>query len=463
MIFEFRHAVRDNARPGLHIGFAVFDNQRPQRDACIHVAAVVEVSNGTRVGAAPVRFQLVDDLHRADLRCAGDRAGGKRCFQSVERVLAVSQHARDVRGDVHHVAVAFDDHHVRQFDAPILCHTSNVVASQVDEHHVLGPFLGIGEQFFGQPFVFFVVVSARPGARQRSYRDDTIHHAAHDLRRAADECHGGRTHKKHERTGIHDSQRSIDLKRIGVNVDLQPLADHDLKNIARSDVFDTLSYGVLEVRLLKVGSVRNLRDAPRIDIRDRQRVGGGRKLRNHAIDPALRILEGRFRIAAVFVQMSHRDHKHGLADVVEDGHVIVEAKAQIRQPAIVLGCVWQMLRVTNHVVTRIADRSTSEWRQLWKMSGLESSEPLANFFERVGCFVLLALVLGNQRDKVSRGAQFQERIGRQEAISAHLLAADHALEKTRTSSAIDTVKRGHRGQGITKQAPPDRNQAMFAA
>ena len=90
-----------------------------------------------------------------------DCAGRQASPQGVERVPPGGQLAGDVRRDVHHVAVTFDGHHVRQLDGAVAGDAADVVASQVDQHHVLGPFLGVGQKFFGQPAILFFAAPRR--------------------------------------------------------------------------------------------------------------------------------------------------------------------------------------------------------------------------------------------------------------------------------------------------------------
>ncbi len=103
---------------------------------------------------------------------------------------------------------------------PILRDAADVVAAQVDEHHVLGPLLGIGEQLFGQAAVFFFGRAAAARAGERADGDVAIDDADHDLRRAADERHARRAQVEHERAGVHDPQRAIDLERRRLDVEL---------------------------------------------------------------------------------------------------------------------------------------------------------------------------------------------------------------------------------------------------
>ena len=66
---------------------------------------------------------------------------------------------------MHDVAVALDDHHVGELDAAELGDAADVVAAQIDEHHVLGPLLGIGQQLLGQPAVLLVGRAAAAACR----------------------------------------------------------------------------------------------------------------------------------------------------------------------------------------------------------------------------------------------------------------------------------------------------------
>ena len=54
-------------------------------------------------------------------------------------------------------------------DRPVLAHAAEVVAPEVDEHHVLGALLLVGEQVLGDHGVLLGVgaARARPGDRPR--------------------------------------------------------------------------------------------------------------------------------------------------------------------------------------------------------------------------------------------------------------------------------------------------------
>ena len=92
---------------------------------------------------------------------------GRQAASASKASRSVGQLAGDVRRDVHHVAVALDDHHVGDFDRAVAGDAADVVAAQIDEHHVLGPFLGIGQQLVGEPLVF-LLGRGRGGACRRA-------------------------------------------------------------------------------------------------------------------------------------------------------------------------------------------------------------------------------------------------------------------------------------------------------
>ena len=92
---------------------------------------------------------------------ARNRAGGQADLQGVEGAAAGGEVAADVRRDVHHVTVMLDRHHVADLHRAEIGDAADVVAAQIDQHHVLGPLLRIGQQLLGQAAVFLVRLAPR--------------------------------------------------------------------------------------------------------------------------------------------------------------------------------------------------------------------------------------------------------------------------------------------------------------
>ena len=62
------------------------------------------------------------------------------------------------------MAVTLQCHQLVDLLGAVIDDTAEVVASQVDEHHVLGPLLRVLDQFSGQPAVVLVIAPPPPGA-----------------------------------------------------------------------------------------------------------------------------------------------------------------------------------------------------------------------------------------------------------------------------------------------------------
>ncbi len=98
------------------------------------------------IGLPGRRLELMDDTQDLHLRRAGDRAWRKGGAQQrvVSRLRAeCSTDRRDQVPDSRrrlHLGQPGDPHR------PVLAHSAQVVAHQVDDHHVLGPVLGAGGQ-----------------------------------------------------------------------------------------------------------------------------------------------------------------------------------------------------------------------------------------------------------------------------------------------------------------------------
>ena len=75
--------------------------------------------------------------------------------------LPVGELARHLAREVHHVRVPLERHQLVDLLGAELDHAADVVAGEVDEHHVLGPLLRVLAQLGGEPPV--VLLGADPG------------------------------------------------------------------------------------------------------------------------------------------------------------------------------------------------------------------------------------------------------------------------------------------------------------
>ena len=71
-----------------------------------------------------------------------------------------------IRDDVHHLAVIFEEEGVGDAHAADLRHAPHIVASEVEQHQMLGALLGIGEQLGRQRLVLLRRGSAAAACRR---------------------------------------------------------------------------------------------------------------------------------------------------------------------------------------------------------------------------------------------------------------------------------------------------------
>jgi hypothetical protein len=152
---------------------------------------------------------------------------------------AVLQQALDVADDVHHVAVALDREGLGDLDRAGLGDAADVVARQVDQHHMLGALLGVVDQFGLDRLVALRRGAARPRAGQRADRDLLAHVgpllAHQDLRAGAHHMEIAEVVVVHVRAGIERAQRPVQRqRRLGVAL-ADALADLHLHEVAGLD------------------------------------------------------------------------------------------------------------------------------------------------------------------------------------------------------------------------------------
>ena len=151
--------------------------------------------------------------------------------------LPSAQLARHLRGEVHHVAVALERHQLVDLLGAELHHPADVVAGQVDEHDVLGDLLRVLAQLGGQAAVLLVGAAPAAGAGDRAGRSPCRRAAAPSARATSPtRVTLGVAHEVHVRARVHLAQHPVDVERVGVEVEVEALRQHDLEDVAGEDV-----------------------------------------------------------------------------------------------------------------------------------------------------------------------------------------------------------------------------------
>ena len=123
-------------------------------------------------------------------------------------------------------------------DRAVLADAAEVVAAEVDEHHVLGALLLVGEQLVGDPLVLLERRAARARAGDRARRDVAAGDGEQRLGRGADDLEVHEVQEVHVRGRVDDAQAAVDAERVEVELGGPALRRHDLEGVARVDVLD---------------------------------------------------------------------------------------------------------------------------------------------------------------------------------------------------------------------------------
>ncbi len=280
--------------------------------------------------------------------------------------------------------------------------------------------------------------------------------ADENLRRAADECCRRCLQQEHERTGIHNTQRPIDVEWSGSGLELESLAEHHLEDVTRPDVFLALVDGRLELNTGEVGLRHLARRCSQPNILGLQI----NRLRHQEvaqfIDPAAGIVIRGANVALLGPGMG--DDEQHLADVIEYHHPVIQTEAQVGELPVVGRRTREILRVADDVVAGIADGPPTKARQLSQLDSRETIEQFLQFAERVGHCPPGGDTFLGVRDFKPAGLDGGERIAADEAVPSHPLSTDNTFKQKGVGSISQLAKGGDRCQGVREELPIDGHQ-----
>src|SRR5205809_1051357 len=186
-----RDARGDDSRSRMDVGSPLPEDGAPDRDRGVEVAVVAEIADGTTVQPAPLTLGGRDQLHRPDLRRAGQGPGRDDRPERAERIEARSEPALDVGDEMQDVAVALDLHVLADRDCPGSSDPPEVVPPEVDQHDVLRPLLRVALELLGEDLVLSLVRAPRPRPGDRVGRQSVALDLEEQLRARADDLEPG--------------------------------------------------------------------------------------------------------------------------------------------------------------------------------------------------------------------------------------------------------------------------------
>ncbi len=139
---------------------------------------------------------------------------------------------------MHHVAVGLDLHQLVDRHAAVLADPPEVVAAEIDEHHVLGALLLVGQQLGGDPAVLLGRRAARARAGDRRVRDVAPVDGQQRLGARAGDLEVAEVQVVHVGARVDGAQTAIDRERLDRHRRRPALGGHDLEGVAGVDVLD---------------------------------------------------------------------------------------------------------------------------------------------------------------------------------------------------------------------------------
>ena len=146
--------------------------------------------------------------------------------------------ALDRRHQMVHAGMRLEREQLPRGHRAVARHAAEVVAREVDDHHVLGHVLRAGAQRERQAAVLGRIRVARARALDRTRLDAVATAAQEALRRRRDHVRPAEPHERRERRRARRAQAAVERERIAVPVRRQPLGEVDLEHVARADVVD---------------------------------------------------------------------------------------------------------------------------------------------------------------------------------------------------------------------------------
>ena len=238
-----RDGARDDPGAGVDVRLAVLEHRAADGDRGVHVAVVSEVADRAAVQAAALLLGRGDELHGAHLRGTGQRARREDGAQRIERVQVRLEPALDVGHEVEDVAVLLHLHVLADRHGPGSRHPADVVAPEVDQHHVLRALLRVALEALGQELVLALILAARQRAGDGMRGDPVALDLQQQLRRRADDLELRRSHEEQVRARIDAAEGPVQADPVehrpgrGVEREAERLApgEDDLDRLATGD------------------------------------------------------------------------------------------------------------------------------------------------------------------------------------------------------------------------------------
>ena len=255
----------------------------------------------------------------------------------------------------------------------------DVVAGQVDQHHVLGHLLRVLDQLALEPAVLLGCRPAAPRAGDGPGDDRPVAQPDHGLGRGPDHGHLGEAEEVEVRARVDQAQHPVDVEGVGAEVaEVEALGQHDLEDVAGDDVLLGRPHRVLvAARRTWCGATSPGGRVPRRQRPGRLGRAGRKQSAASCVEPGLGLARGPRRApsapqAGSMTTLSIEHHP--LAPVVEGGQLADDRQDGVGVAEVVGRRVGQVLDLPDHVVAEVADQAGVQRRQVGEVGRVEGVE-----------------------------------------------------------------------------------------
>ena len=253
--------------------------------------------------------------------------------------------------------VVLDLHEPVDADRAVLAHAPEVVPPQVDEHHVLGALLLVGEQLLGDLLVLGRPGAAGPGPGNRPGRRAAPADREQRLGARPDDLELDEIEEVHVRARVDHAQAAIDRKRVGRGLRGPALRGNDLEGVPGMDVLDDPADDPLELLAGHVGLEGGRRQDAALLLGDRPGQGT-----LHPGDALRGRIPGIADVGAFLDEEVH-DHAERVLEVVEDDEQVAEHQRHVGETDHVGIWLPEGLDRPDEVVSEVAHEPAREGRQ----------------------------------------------------------------------------------------------------
>ena len=185
--------------------------------------------------------------------------------------MLIRQFAHNIRNDMHHMAVAFDNEFFGWTHCAYFGDTTHIVAAQIQQHKMFGQFFFIAQQIRLKRAIFFGRCTAGACACNRANGDLAAFDLHQNLWACANDLIRPEIEEEHIGRRVRAPQRAIEGERWMREILRPALRGNNLKNIARSNIGLGLVHGGEIALFGEIGNGLNARCVcihPQMALRD---------------------------------------------------------------------------------------------------------------------------------------------------------------------------------------------------